>query len=155
MNKIKMLSCLIAIFSFLNINASSVTNEVKKGTENIIKDCETKYQSVKNSRNKIVNLKKPSLWASSKVKDAYKNKDINLKTFDIQMVDFNRLVNEKIGLRTATTAEKLKDLSQSYSSNCSRFATGIAGFVQWATTGVAPIGYENIYKDWVEDVLKK
>ncbi len=154
MNKIKMLSLLI-MFAFLKINAAPVSNEMKKGTENIIKDCEIKYQSVKNSRNKIVDLKKPALWASSKLKDAYKNKDLHLKTFDRQMVDFNRLVNEKIALRTAISAEKLQDLSQPYSSNCSRFATGIAGFAQWASTGIAPAGYESIYKDWVKDVLKK
>ena len=93
-----MLSLLI-MFAFLKINAAPVSNEMKKGTENIIKDCETKYQSVKNSRNKIVDLKKPGLWASSKLKDAYKNKDLHLKTFDRQMVDFNMKAFIKIGLR--------------------------------------------------------
>lgn len=155
MNKIKILALTITIFGFLKINALPVTAEMKTGLEKIIKDCETKYQSVKNSRSKIVDLKKPSFWSSSKVKDAYKNKDLHLKTFDKQMVDFTRLVNEKINLRTATSAEKLQDLSQPYSSNCSRFATGIAGFTQWATTGIAPTGYESIYKDWVKDASNK
>lgn len=77
------------------------------------------------------------------------------KAFDIQFTTFTQFINEKIKLRTAKTVNSLRDGVAAYSSNCSRFSSGIAGFVEWATTGQGPAGFEKIYQEWQDEARDK
>lgn len=155
LNKHLMALSLIFLATSISLQANDiVTQEMKNGTENVIKSCEQSYQNTKALRNKFDEVKKPGPFSSSKTKTAYKNLAINKKAFDIQFAEFTKFTNEKIKLRTAKTVSKLRDDVAAYSSNCSRFSSGIAGFVKWATTGQGPAGFEKIYQGWQDEAIK-
>lgn len=146
---------LLFLCSSISTRASDIiTQEMKNGVEKVIKSCEQSYLNTKALRNKFDRVKKPGPFSSSRIKTAYKNLTINKKAFDIQFSEFTKFTNEKIKLRTAKTASKLRDDAAAYSSNCSRFSSGIAGFVEWSTTGQGPNGFEKIYQRWQDEASK-
>lgn len=156
MNKILIAVLILMTLSSPLLAEGEVTPEMRANAEKAIKSCEESYKNTKDQRIRFNNIKKPSLFSSSKTKKIYKEKDLNLKTFDIQFSDFTRFTNEKIGLRTEKTPSKLRDAVAAYSSNCSRFAAGISNFAEWAVTGTArEKGFEIIYADWRADAQKK
>src|SRR5690606_22732222 len=106
--------------------AGEITPEMRSSAEQAIQSCEKSYQNTKDQRIRLSNLKKPNLLSPKKQKDLYKNKDLNLKAFDIQFAEFTQFTNEKIGVRTAQTIPKLQEAIAAYSSNCARFSAGIA-----------------------------
>jgi hypothetical protein len=155
-------SALLILISGISVEASSVitppaiTPEMKKNAETAIKYCERAYENTKKLRNKFDQLKKPGSFSSQKKKDTYENLNVNKRAFDIQLSEFTRFTNnEKINIRTAKSVSKLRDKVVAYSSNCSRFASGLEGFVKWATNKEGPAGYESIYKDWQNDARKQ
>lgn len=139
---------------------------VKEAAEQTIKACEAKYMTVKALKEKLSKgldekmkaLKKPAMISLPKAKQEYNTKveEIALmkKAFDENFNDFSRFTNEKIKIRTAKTNRELKDIIEPYSSNCSRFADGLAGFVDWALTGTGPKGFDTIYRDWLAHAKK-
>ena len=133
-----------------------ITPAMRSGAEQVIQSCEKSYQNTKDQRIRLSNLKKPTLLSSKKKKELYKNKELNLKVFDIRFGEFTRLTNEKIAIRTAKTVPELKSTVDAYSSNCSRFSAGIANFIEWAVGGenLRP-GFDINYKDWQDEVKKK
>lgn len=139
--------------------SSAITSDMKANAEKAIKSCEQSYQNTKKLRNKFDDVKKPGLLSSQKKEVAYKNLEANRKAFDLQFSDFTRFTNEKINIRTAKALSDLRDKVAAYSSNCSRFASGLAGFVEWATTGEASsAGFAKLYKGWQNEArehLKK
>lgn len=149
-------SALLFSASSISLQASdAITPEMRKNAEAAIQSCENTYQNTKQLRSKFDKVKKPGPFSSKKTKDAYKNLTVNKKAFDIQFSEFTRFTNEKINIRTAKSISELRDKVAAYSSNCSRFAAGIAGFVEWATTGEGPTGYATIYQDWQNDARKQ
>tara|TARA_R110002095_G_scaffold98842_3_gene86836 strand:+ start:2874 stop:3341 length:468 start_codon:yes stop_codon:yes gene_type:complete len=133
---------------------TEITPAMRAKAETAIRACEKSYQNTKDERKRFSKVKKPFLFASTKKKIAYKNLALNLKTFDINFAEFTRFTNSKIQVRTAKTPSQLRDEVTAYSSNCSRFASGLAGFVQWATTGKGPAGFDKIYQEWQKEAAK-
>ncbi|NCP62511.1 MAG: hypothetical protein GW748_04290 [Alphaproteobacteria bacterium] len=136
--------------------AGEITPEMRAGAEEVIQSCEKSYQNTKDQRVRLSNLKKPTFLSSKKKKELYKNKELNLKVFDIQFGEFTIITNEKIAIRTVKTVPELKSTIEAYSSNCTRFSAGIANFVEWAVGGekLRP-GFDTIYKDWQAEARKK
>lgn len=135
--------------------SAPITPEMKAGLETVIKSCESAYNNTKNLITRFDQVKKPSLFSSLKTKKIYKELPVNKKAFTMRMEEFSRLTNEKINLRLEKSPEKLRDKVAAYSSNCSRFSAGLAGFVEWATTGEGPAGFSVTYNDWKNEALKE
>ena len=136
--------------------AEEITKEMRLKAEEVIQNCEKSYQNVKDQKKRFKKIKKPSRSASKQKKAIYKDKALNIKTFEIQFAEFSHFTNEKISIRTAKTPAKLRDQIAAYSSNCARFSAGLSNFVEWAVTGTAEReGYETIYKDWQDDARGK
>lgn len=151
-NKIILGSLLVGT-SILSTNLyASITPDMRASAEKVIKSCEQTYQKIHQLKSEFSKIKKPGIFASKKKKNLYKNRSVNEKVYDLRFGEFVRFTNEKIQIRTSTDKADLRDKVAAYSSNCSRFSTGLSGFVTWATTGTGPKGYETIYKDWVKEV---
>lgn len=135
--------------------STTVTPEMKAGAETVIKSCETSYNNTKNLITRFDQVKKPSFLSSSKTKKIYKDLPVSKKAFSMRMEEFSRFTNEKINIRAEKSPEKLRDLIAAYSSNCSRFSAGLAGFVEWATTGEGPTGFSVTYNDWKIEAQKE
>jgi hypothetical protein len=136
-------------------SAADITPAMKAKAEEAIKSCEKTYLNVKIQGQRFDTMKKPSLVASKTAKEAYKNKELYKQVFNQRFAEFATFTNDKIKVRTAPTVQKLQEEVAAYSSNCSRFAAGLANFVEWAVTGTSKEkGYEVIFKDWVKEANK-
>jgi len=127
------------------------TAEMRATAEKSIKTCEQIYANVKNLSSRFDQVKKPSMIAPEKQKNAYYNLAITRKVFEIRLAEFSTFTNDKIKIRNAPTVRKLQEEIAAYSSNCTRFAAGLERFVEWATTGN---GYEVSFQDWVNEVRR-
>ncbi len=170
MYKILQLGIIVAaVVSFMGTSAQSTdantspNDAAKAAVENTIKDCEAKYAAVKTLGEKldVKVIKKPGMLSLPKAKKEYEakmkdyeDKVVLKKAFDKNFSEFTKFTNEKIGVRTAKTTQKMIEKNNEYSSNCSRFAEGLTGFVNWALTGKAAKGFDIIYKDWVAEAKK-
>ena len=159
MKKVFLTIPLLIALSSQMISAADVTPAMRARAEKAIQSCEKSYQDTKNQRDRLNNVKKPNIFASKKMKMDYENLlnrlPLNLKTFDINFSEFTKFTNEKIGIRTAKTVEKLQEAIAAYSSNCTRFSSGLSKFVEWARTGEGKAGgYESIFRDWQKDAEK-
>ena len=141
--------------SSMLIAASEITPAMRNNAEKVIKSCEKTYQNVKNLRARFDKVKKPTIFTSRKKKDLYKNLEVNKKVYDLRFAEFANFTNGKIQIRTAKRTKELRDAVSAYSSNCARFAAGIEGFVEWATTGKESKGFEIIYKSWQDEARSK
>lgn len=154
-NNIFIVAILMHLYPSGAVATQDITPEMKANAESIIQTCESRYQKIKQDRSKLDSIKKPSLMASKKDKEFYKKIEIDKKAFDMQFAEFVKFTNEKIGIRTAKNSTKLRDSAAAYSSNCTRFADGLEGFITWAMTDKSPKGYEIIYKGWHEEAKKQ
>jgi len=152
------LTLLASTVLFLNqstaIMCSPVTPEMRSNAEKAIQTCEQTYKNTQQLKARFDKVKKPTIFSSKKAKMIYQNLPLNKKTFEMQMAEFSNFTNEKIKIRGETTVEKLRDSVIAYSSNCARFATGLAGFVEWATTGKGPEGFDRTYQWWQDETRK-
>lgn len=158
------------------------TPEAKAAVEKTIKVCEAKYMQVKALGAKLnivkpdlnkLGIKKPGMLSLPKAKREYEAKVREVmgayeakaqemillkKAFDLNFNEFTQFTNEKIRIRSAKTVRAMSEANNEYSSNCTRFAEGLTGFVDWALTGKGQAGKRGqdiaIYKYWVEDAKK-
>lgn len=153
--KIILHSLLLTFAMTVPLSASAITPEMRSNAEKVIEACETSYQNVLALRKKFDEIKKPSLLSSAKTKKIYKEMPLNKKVFEKRFEEFTNFTNEKIQIRTAKTPSQLRDLTAAYSSNCARFSSGLAGFVEWATTGEGKSSFSAIYNDWKKEVANE
>lgn len=135
--------------------SAPIPPEMKVNAEKAIQSCEQTYQNVVKQGARFDSVKKPTLLSSTKTKEAYKNLEVNKAAYNLRMAEFTQFTNDKIKIRTAKSLNDLRDQVAAYSSNCARFASGLAGFVEWAVTGQGPAGFEGIYKDWQNEARAK
>lgn len=139
---------LLNIFSMSPVfSTDSQDNSSKQKVEEIIKQCETKYQDTKSKE--ILFSQKPEKWTITRW-DLAKSQGI----FKKKLWEFAEFTSkEKIKLR-ASDGAKTQDYAKEFSSNCSRFSEGISGFADWATgRKIAAKGSvdPNIYKMWMKE----
>ena len=151
----KIIVSLSVFFLFNNAFANSDLEILRKNAEKNIQTCEQSYNNVKVLKGRLDQIKKPGIFASMALKNAYANRVLYKKTFDSRFEQFTTFTNDKIKIRTASDFTKLRDEIAAYTSNCGRFSSGLVGFIDWATTGKAAAGYERIYQNWVDEVKKE
>lgn len=155
MSAYKIITCLSVFFLFNNAFAEADLETLRKNAEKNIQSCEQSYQNVKALKSRLDQIKKPGVFASKALKNAYTHRDIYKKTFESRFAEFTQFTNDKIKIRTAPDFTKLQDEIAAHTSNCGRFSSGLFGFIDWATTGKAPSGFEKIYQNWVNEVSKE
>lgn len=155
MNKnttIKMAVYLSAFFLFNNAFANTEVEILRKNAEKNIQSCEQSYRNTEALKSRLTQMKKPSIFASKFLKEAYANRDLYIKVFNSRFEQFTTFTNDKVKIRTGTEYSKLQEEIAAYTSNCARFAAGLVGFVDWATTGKAAEGYARVYQNFVDEV---
>jgi hypothetical protein len=121
--------------------ASAITPEMRSNANTALSNCKASYGKVIDSKTRIAQIKGPS--------PQFNNLAWSLGAFAIQFAEFRRFFdNESEKINKATTAEALRDLVAAYTSNCSRFSSGLLGFADWAITGKGPSGFDKIYEGW-------
>lgn len=151
-NTITMAIFLSGLFFLNNTFANTEVETLRRNSEKNIQSCEQSYRNTQALKNRLTQMKKPGILASKFTKNAYANRDLYIKVFDSRFEQFRTFTNDKIKIRTASEFSKLQEEVAAYTSNCARFAAGLVGFIDWATTGKAPAGYERIYQNWVDEV---
>lgn len=138
-----------------------LTDQQKKGREDVINTCEKAYANARQARPKIdPNLKKPSFLSSSKTKEAYERQYYGLKFFDSYIKEMAVFMNQKITLRRITDERELSEKMREFSSNCGRWGVALVDFAKWVETGElrASKGMEEslkkTYKAWIDTAKK-
>lgn len=138
-----------------------LSDEQKKGREDVIRACEQAYAKTREARPKIdPNLKKPSLFSSSKTKETYDRQYYGLRSFDNQLQELGMYLNRKIAMRGITNTRDLAEVAREFSSNCRRFSGALIDFASWVETGEikASTGMEEslkkTYQAWIGEAKK-
>lgn len=107
---------------------------------------------MKNQGQRIDDMKKPFFLSTKGAKGRYENREVYKKVFNLRFAECTKFTNEKVKIWTTEEVSKFRDEVKAYSSNCSRFASGLRKFIEWAVTGKSDKGYESIFKGWMTEV---